>query len=73
MITYNKALGRACQNFRKLKKIKQMQVALETGYSKENVSAFENGRINNAGILLWYFYNGISIEYIKMNGGFEKG
>ena len=73
MITYNKALGKACQNFRKLKMKEQKDVAADTGYSIENVSAFENGRINNAAILLWYFYNGLSIEYIKMNGGFENG
>lgn len=72
MIGYNKNLGLACQNFRRLKRIEQKQVAEETGYSLESVSAFECGRSNNAAILLWYFYNGLSIEYIRMNGGFNE-
>lgn len=51
---------------RKKAKVKQSQVARELGYSLENISAFENGRNNNAEILLYYIKKGwIEYEFIR--------
>ena len=43
---------------RRQAKVKQSEVAKELGYSLENISAFENGRNNNAEILLYYIKRG---------------
>lgn len=56
-----------CREFRYYLGYKQYQVAHDTGYSKENVSAFECGRNNNAVIFGWYVEMGLS-DYL-----FEKG
>ena len=53
-------IGKLCQNYRKKLNVKQIEVALETGYSLENVSAFENGRNNNANIYNWYVQKGFT-------------
>lgn len=55
----NKELGRRCKLYRRYKlKATQNDVARDTGYSKNNISAFETGRNNNANILLWYIERG---------------
>ena len=51
---------------RKKAKVKQSQVAKELGYSLENISAFENGRNNNAEILLYYIKKGW-IDYDRVS------
>lgn len=57
-------LGKRCQKYRKKIGYYQRQIASDTGYSIESISAFENGRSDNARILLWYFQHGLTIEYI---------
>lgn len=69
MIVYSKELGFACQSFRYLINETQNRIAEETGYSVESISAFENGRNNNAAILLWYFCHGLSVAYLRRLGG----
>lgn len=56
-----KDLGHACQLLRELLGASQVDVARETGYSKETVSAFETGRNNNARVLLWYVRHGFRV------------
>lgn len=65
MIVYDVNVGNACKQYRKLIKALQTDVACDTGYSVETISAFENGRCNNAAVLLWYFYNGMTTNYIE--------
>ena len=67
-----KALGAACKEFREFDlELTQAQVAEQIGCSKENVSAFECGRNNNARILLWYIEQGFGIEQEVQNGDFK--
>ena len=61
-------LGRRCKQFRVDNGYYQSDVASETGYSVENISAFETGRNDNAKILLWYFEHGMKYEHL-----FERG
>lgn len=60
-----KALGIQCKRLRRTLDIKQSQVAIETGYSQKSISAFENGRTNNALILLWYINHGLNRDIIR--------
>ena len=60
-----KALGVQCKRLRRTLDIKQTQVAIETGYSQKSISAFENGRTNNALILLWYINHGLNRDIIR--------
>lgn len=60
-----KALGGQCKRLRRTLDIKQTQVAIETGYSQKSISAFENGRTNNALILLWYINHGLNRDIIR--------
>lgn len=55
-------IGQRCKEFRESLGVLQSDVAAETGYSKENVSAFETGRNNNARILLWYIEKGMEVK-----------
>lgn len=59
------SIGKKCKVFRKRLGIKQKQVATETGYGVKSVSAFENGRLNNALILLWYFSRGLDFHTLR--------
>lgn len=54
-----KVLGRKCKRLRKSLSKTQSDVANDTGYSFKSISAFENGRANNAIILLWYINHGL--------------
>ena len=54
-----KVLGKRCKRLRKSLSKTQLDVANETGYSFKSISAFENGRVNNAIILLWYINHGL--------------
>ena len=68
MILSLKDVGRRCKQFRVDRGYYQMDVATETGYSVENVSAFETGRNDNARILLWYFAHGMNYEDLLERG-----
>lgn len=64
MIISLREMGRRCKQFRVEHGFYQLDVAAETGYSVENISSFENGRNDNARILLWYFANGMNVDYL---------
>ena len=61
-----KVLGLRCKRLRKSLSKTQLDVANDTGYSFKSISAFENGRVNNAIILLWYINHGL--EGSERNG-----
>lgn len=64
-----KALGAECARLRQICGLTQQQVADMIGYSKENISAFENGR--NGNVVIFNAYMGIAdgyrdaLEYIE--------
>lgn len=60
-----KNLGLKCKKFRVSLGVLQSDVANDTGYSLENISAFETGRNDNARILLWYFMHGMTVDHIQ--------
>lgn len=61
-----KELGQKCAYIRRLKGKTQVQVAIDTGYSPEVISSFENGRNNNCKIFIWYLRQLTDIEDVKM-------
>lgn len=61
-------IGQKCKKHRVINGYLQSDVARDTGYSSENVSSFENGRNDNARILLWYLEHGLSITQILSRG-----
>ena len=63
MIISLRDMGRRCKEFRVEHGYYQADVAKDTGYSVENISAFETGRNDNARILLWYFVHGMNAEH----------
>lgn len=57
-------MGALCRRFREEQLgLTQGEIATLTGYGKENISAFENGRNNNARILLVYIGLGLLTFY----------
>ena len=54
-------IGQKCANFRRLIGISQQQVAEELGYTRTNISMFENGKNYNMTILLWYLKRGLEL------------
>lgn len=54
-------VGAICKKFRENMGCLQSDVAIETCYSKENVSSFETGRNDNYRILLWYLSHGLNL------------
>lgn len=72
MIISLRQMGQRCKQFRVERGYYQLDVAIDTGYSVENISSFETGRNDNARILLWYFAHGMKAEYL-FEGGYEYG
>ena len=61
-------VGSRCRRYRKrVLKTDLREVADTLGYSRENVSAFENGRNDNCMVLLWYLSKGMT--YSQVIGG----
>lgn len=58
-------IGKKCKDFRISLGLLQSDVAVDTGYSIENVSKFENGNNNNMRILLWYINRGLKLEGVE--------
>lgn len=60
-------VGQICKARRRAMGIPQKSVALSLHMSYQNIGAFENGRCNNAIILLWYLRNidGLSVDDFK--------
>lgn len=61
-------VGKRCKRFRLKNGYLQIHVAADTGYSVENVSAFETGRNDNYRILLWYLSHGMKPENLFESG-----
>ena len=59
MINDLKTIGQRCKEYREKLGLYQSHVAEQTGYSKENVSAFETGRNDNVRIFMWYVEMGL--------------
>lgn len=59
-----KKIGNECRELRLLLGLKQTCVAVDTNYSQDTISGFENGRNNNMFILLWYINYGLDLESI---------
>lgn len=58
-------VGNRCRQYRKkVLRTELKEVAKELGYSKENISAFENGRNDNCLIMLWYLSRGMTVDQI---------
>lgn len=53
------SLGEYCRMTRKNKGLTQDDVAQDTGFTQQNISAFERGENNNAMLLLWYIKYGL--------------
>lgn len=67
-----KKIGSICRRYRKIVLQKNLRdVAIEMGYSVENISAFENGRNDNCLILLWYMKNGLTLKQLCGGGIIE--
>ena len=60
-----KQVGLMCKTYRRAIGFLQRDVAADTGYSVENISAFERGRNDNLEILLWYFGKGMTYQHLK--------
>lgn len=60
-----KELAKKCKKYRQSIGKYQQDVAQETGYSVENISAFETGRNDNLRIFLWYIDNGMDISNLR--------
>lgn len=60
-----KDVGAKCKAHREDLGLLQRHVAVDTGYSEENISSFETGRNDNARIMLWYVAHGLDREYIR--------
>lgn len=60
-----KQVGLRCKTYRRAIGFRQIDVAADTGYSVENISAFERGRNDNLEILLWYFDKGMTYQHLK--------
>lgn len=62
----NSNVGRVCQIRRMQTTITQREVADETGYSFQTVSAFERGKLRSMDLLIWYMLNiGVTLEDIS--------
>ena len=67
-----RAVGAYCRQWREAQGLTQRELAHDTSFYKETYSGFENGRNNNAYILLRYITLGADVEKIKeiYNNGF---
>ena len=61
-----KTLGNRCKQHRISMGAYQRDVAKETGYSLENVSAFEAGRNDNLRIFIWYIQHGLNVNDLEV-------
>lgn len=64
MVIELRTMGARCKAYRLEHGYKQLDVSCGTGYSIENISAFECGRNDNARILLWYLTHGMTVQYL---------
>ena len=61
-----KTLGNRCKQHRISIGVYQKDVAEATGYSLENVSAFEAGRNDNLRIFIWYVQHGLDVDDLEV-------
>lgn len=57
-----KVIGKYCKEYRQRLELKQVDVSKATGYSLENVAAFEQGRNDNVRIFMWYVNKGLDLD-----------
>lgn len=62
----NSNVGKLCQIRRMCTPITQKEVADETGYTYQTVSAFERGKLRSMDLLIWYMLNlGVTVEDLR--------
>lgn len=63
-------LGRRCQVYRQSLAYRQIDVARDLGYEQSTISRFEQGKNDNARILMWYVIHGFDLRiHIEGRGG----
>jgi transcriptional regulator with XRE-family HTH domain len=67
-----KIIGANCKKWRSTHGYYQSDTAKDTGYSLENVSAFENGRNDNCRLLSWYILKGMSLHELYKDTPYEN-
>lgn len=63
MQEYENTIQGICRRYRAVLGKTLMDVAADTGYSLENIAAFERGRNSNFRILLWYIDHGLNNDW----------
>ena len=67
-------IGYCCAMYRKLVlRVKQVEVAIDTGYKLSNVSCFERGKCKSLGLLLWYIDQGLDMKGVLKYGKQDEG
>lgn len=62
----NSEVGRLCKIRRMQTIVTQKEVADETGYTYQTVSAFERGKLRSMDLLIWYLLNmGVTVEDLR--------
>ena len=62
----NSSVGRICQIKRMQTTVTQQEVAEETGYKYQTISAFERGKMRSMDLLIWYMLNiGVTVEDLR--------
>ena len=62
----NSDVGKLCQIRRMQTLVTQKDVAVETGYTYQTVSAFERGKLRSMDLLIWYMLNmGVTVEDLR--------
>ena len=62
----NSTVGKMCKIRRMQTTVTQREVADETGYSFQTISAFERGKLRSMDLLIWYMLNlGVSVEDVR--------
>lgn len=63
----NSDVGRLCKIKRMCTNVTQKEVADETGYTYQTISAFERGKLRSMDLLIWYMLNmGVSVEDLRV-------
>lgn len=69
---FNKALGKACAEYRESLGLTQKQLSLWSGVSVQNLSKFECGRSGSTAPVLAYIDQGFKFSNFRMNYNMRK-
>lgn len=58
-------IGKLCRKARKNAGLYQFQVGEMTGYTPNNISMFERGKVSNLLLFVWYYDNLFSLDLVK--------